>query len=117
MSIPILAPLNDCAFVVQIKKVNSAGTMVALDAGSGTAFIADNDAPTATSIDNTLEVTPTYTGANGKWLVEFDAALLLPALLASAFATATPYCIIQFTNGVRIAVELHYQAIKTVQPA
>lgn len=117
MSIPVLYPLNDFAFIATIKVANSAGVLVPLDTTIGTAFLATSDSPTATAADPSLVMTPTYTGAGGKWLIAFDASVLDAALLASLFATATPYVIIQFPNSVRVAVECAYLASRNVQPA
>jgi len=117
VSIPVLYPTNDFAMIATLRVPNSAGVLVALETGTPSAFLAVSDSPTATAADATLVMTPTYTGAGGKWLVAFDASVLTPALLATLYATTTPYVIIAFPNSIRVAVECAYLASKRVQPA
>jgi hypothetical protein len=116
MNIPTLSPLNDLAFLATIRVVNASGSLTALETGSPTAFLALSDSPTATAADVSLVTTPTYTGAGGKWLVSFDAAVLTPALLASLFGSVTPYVIISFPGAIRVAVQCAYLASRVVQP-
>ena len=117
MSIPVLYPTNDFAMIATLRVPNSAGVLVALETGTPSAFLAVSDSPTATAADATLVMTPTYTGQGGKWLVAFDAAVLTPALLASLFASVTPYIIIAFLNASRVAVECAYLPSKKVTPS
>lgn len=117
MSIPVVYPLNDFAFIATLKVPNSLGVLVALESGTPSAFLAVSDSPTATAADATLVMTPTYTGAGGKWLVAFDASVLTAALLATLYAATTPYVIIAFPNSIRVAVECAYLASKQVQPS
>jgi hypothetical protein len=116
MSVPVVYPLNDFAFIATIKVANTAGALVPLTTGTPTAFMAISDSPTATAADASLITVPTYTGAGGKWLVAFDAAQLTPTLLATLFGTRAPYVIIQFPNAVRIVVKCAYSPVRTVQP-
>jgi hypothetical protein len=117
MSIPVLYPLNDFAFIATVRVANASGALVALETGTPTAFLATSDSPTATAADATLQMTPTYTGTGGKWLVSFDASVLTPALLATLFGSATPYVILQFTGAVRVVVECAYLASRTIDVA
>lgn len=103
-----LYPLNDVALVVTLKEVNAAGKQVPLETGVVTGFLAITDDPTATEADPTLLATVAYTGAGGKWKVTLDAGLLTPGLLASLFASATPYLILQLNGGFRVAIEMAY---------
>ena len=115
MATPVLYPLNDLAFTVVLKKIDTTvgsatlGKAIALTTGTVTAFLATANTPTATAADASLSVTLTHI-ANGKWLVHFDGASLTASLLNTHFAAATPYMIIQATGDVRTYVELEYQA-------
>lgn len=105
-----LYPLNDLVLEVKLTKVNTTtGATEPLTTGTVTAFIANANTPTATAADPTLTGTCTHVGS-GRWIIEFDAAILTAALLASLFASATPYCIVQVTNGTRTYIELVYAA-------
>ena len=108
MATPQLSPLNDLAFLVTLKVMGPTGSMIPLDTGTASCFLATSNAATATATDPTLVGTMTYTGAGGKWTVAFDAAVLTPALLATHFAAVTPYVIIQLANGIRRAVACQY---------
>ena len=117
--IPGLYPLNDLYFLVTLSQVSSTtGEVSALTTGSPTCFLATSNSPTATAADATLAGTITHVGTaaagnQGTWLVSFDAAALTAALLATHFATVTPYCIINLTGGIRVYVELAYSASRT----
>lgn len=118
MTTPKLYPLNDCALLVTVRVVNNAGRYVPLEASvAPTAFLATSNEPTATAADLSLVTTPVYTGASGRWLVAFDAADLTPSLLATLFGSTTPFCIVQFTDDVRVAIELDYEAVHAVAPS
>jgi len=108
MATPQLSPLNDLAFLVTLKVMGPTGAMIPLDTGSASCFLATSAAATAGAADPSLVGTITYTGAGGKWTVSFDAAILTPSLLATHFAAATPYVIIQVANGIRRAVACQY---------
>lgn len=114
MSIPNLYPHGDLALLVTLKKVNAAGAMVPFEAGTVDVFIANSESSTAVAADVTLVGTATYTGAGGKWKVEVDATVLLPALLASLFAATTPWLIVWAQDAQRIAIELAYSDAKVV---
>jgi hypothetical protein len=104
-----LYPKNDLAFVASVRRANSAGRLVPLEAAvNPTAFLATTDSSTAVAADPAFVTTPTPTGRAGAWLVQFDADVLQPAALAAAgFTSSAPlYCIVQFDEGVRVAVEL-----------
>jgi len=114
MSAPALYPLNDFALIATIKIANAVGVLEPLEAGVGTAFLATSHLPTATAADPSLVMTPTYTGAGGKWLVAFDASVLTPTLLASLFGSAQPHVIIQFPSSIRVAIPCTYQAAREI---
>lgn len=117
MSIPVVYPLNDFAFLATLRVPNAAGVLIPLETGTPSAFLALTDTPTEVAADPTLTMTPTYTGAGGRWLIAFDAAVLTPSLLATLFAATTPYVIVAFPNSIRVAIECAYLASKRVQPA
>lgn len=114
MSTLKLHPLNDLAFVATLKTMGASGALAPLESGAVTAFLATDDAPTATAADSTLVSTPIYTGSGGKWSVRFPASALQPTLLATLFATATPYCILQADGGIRAAIALLYEPVNLV---
>lgn len=106
-----LSPLNDLSLSVTLKDVDpTTGATSLITTGTVTAFLAVSNSPTATVADATLNATVNYSGASGKWTITIDASVLTAALLATLFASATPYLIIQRTNGVRVTVELLYSA-------
>lgn len=111
--IPTLAPLNDFAVLVRLFDVETpSGDVVPLtdaDDPTVTAFFATAADPDATAADPALVCTVVYTGADGDWLVTLDAAALTPTRLATAFATAAPYLIIETDSGVRAALKCKYQ--------
>jgi len=109
---------NDLAFTVDIRMVAETGRLVPLDdAVAPTAFLATSNASTATSADAAFVATPTPTGRPGQWLVQFDAVVLTPAAIAAAFpAMTTAWCIIQFAEGVRAAIELTLSDSNVVAP-
>ncbi len=110
MTAPNLSPLNDLVFLITIKVPDATGTLVNLETGTASTFIADSDDPKADAADPSLVGDVSYTGANGRWLVGFDASILDPDLLDGLFedGTKTPYCIIQVNNNIRGVVELAY---------
>lgn len=109
--IPTLSPLNDLALSVVLKDVDpTTGATSLVTTGSVSAFLATSNSPTATVADSTLNATVNYSGAGGKWIVTIDASVLTASLLASLFASATPYMIIVRASGVRVYVELAYLA-------
>lgn len=109
-----LYPLNDLAVRVTLKVVDqTSGKVVPLTDGTVTAFLATSNSPTATAADPTL----TTTGVNlnyGNYLIGFDGSVLTPTLLASLFATVTPYLIIQQPNDIRVYAELAYTPSRPV---
>lgn len=108
--IPVLYPMNDFGLIVGLKDIDTVtGKAIPLTEGAVRAFIATSTAPDADPAEPTLDIDAVHVG-NGKWLVLFDASLLNPTLLASLFAAATPYLIIEQTNGIRAYAELAYQA-------
>jgi hypothetical protein len=109
-----LNPKNDLAFVATIKLANDAGVLTPLTTGSGEAFLATSNDSEATAADASLVGEVLYTGKPGKWLVRFDGSILDSTLLATLFATTTPWCIVQFPNDIRVAVELAYEDAKVV---
>lgn len=116
-----LHPLNDLAFVATIRKVNGEGALVALTdddvVDPPTAFLALSSDPEVEAADATLVSTPSYTGKPGKWLVQFDGSVLVPTLLETLFAATTPWCIIQFQDDLRVAVELVYESDRVITVA
>jgi len=108
MATPQLSPLNDLAFLVTLKVMGPTGALIPLDAGTATCFLATSNLSTATAADPSLAGVITPVGSGGKWTVAFDAAALTPTLLATHFAAATPYVIIQVLNGIRRAVACQY---------
>lgn len=112
-----LHPLNDLAYVATVKTVTAAGALAPLETGTASCFLATSESPTATAADASLVGTATYTGVNGKWLVAYDAAALTPSLLASLFAAVTPHSILTFTDGIRVATPLVYEAANVVDVA
>lgn len=108
MPTPInLYPLNDLSLLVTLKYVDSAGAIQPLTTGVVSHFLATTNTPTATQADATLQGTATHIN-NGQWLIQYDAAVLTAALLATLFASQTPYLIVQQPNGVRGYVTLTY---------
>jgi hypothetical protein len=115
MPAPELSPLNDIAFLVTLYEINATtAAREKVTSGTVTAFLATTNTPTATAADPTLSVSATYISAKGRWLAAFDGSTLTAALLATHFAAATPYLIVQKSGDVRIAVELDYAATRTV---
>jgi len=106
-----LNPKNDLAFLVTVKVANDAGVLSPLlGAATATAFLAVSKSSTAVAADASLVTTPIYTNKPGKFLVRFDASLLLSALLASLFAApAEAWCILVFEGDIRVAIELAYE--------
>lgn len=105
-------PSNDLAVTVTLQEIDSlTGVKNPLTTGTVTAFIATSNSPTATAADPSLSVSATHlNNPAGKWLIFFDASVLTPALLSSLFSAATPYLIVEQTNGVRAYVEMSYVA-------
>lgn len=105
-----LYPLNDFAMFAKLKDISSStGAVSNLTTGTVSFFIATSNAPDAEEADATLSGSATHV-SNGKWLVFLDASVLDPTLLDSLFATATPYLILQYSNGFRVYHELAYTA-------
>lgn len=103
-----LYPSNDLAVKVTLKVVNpQTGQIGPLTGGTVTGFLATSSSPTATAADPSLSVTATEVGS-GVYLVAFDGSVLTPSLLASLFATVTPYLIVQEPNDVRVYAECAY---------
>jgi hypothetical protein len=109
MSTLYLYPLNDFSVKIPLKDVDASGNIVPLTTGTVTAFFATSNSPTATTADGTLTTTATHIGG-GKWLVQFDAAVLTAALLATLFASTLPYLIVQKPSGVRVYFDVIYAA-------
>lgn len=109
-TLPDLVPLNDWAATVTLKDVGSDGRPVPLETGTVTVFLAIANTPTATAADPSLSVAATYTGAGGKWLIQFDGATLTAALLATHFASTPPYLIIVQLGSIRTYATLTYAA-------
>lgn len=108
-----LSPGNDLSIEFRMTQIDmdptsdTFGDRIALKSGTVTAFLAVSALASATPADPTLEITPVHIGS-GRWLAEWDAAILDASLLASLFASATPYAICDVTNGTRTYVELEY---------
>jgi hypothetical protein len=113
--IPVITPKNDCAFVVTLRLVDDTGRYVNLTTGTLSAFLAASESSTAEAADPSLVGSVVYTGAGGRWLVRFDASILTSALLASLFASDTPYIIVEGENNVRFAIEAAYSDSKLVE--
>lgn len=79
------------------------------DTATVEAFLADSNLPTATAADASLVATCTSIGS-GRWIVEFPGSILDATMLASLFASTTPYAIITADTSVRVAQELAYSA-------
>lgn len=115
MATPKLYPLNALVFSADLKQVSEeTGELEPMTSGTVTGFIANSNSPTATAVDPTLTATCAHVGS-GKWRVEVAGDVLTAALLASAFATATPYLIIQEVGGFRVYVELDYDASRAAR--
>ncbi len=98
-----LYPLNDLAFYVKLKDIDSAtGAVSNLTTGTVTCFLATDDGPSATAADPTLSTTAVHL-SSGKWLVFLDASVLTASLLATHFASTAPILIIQYPSGFRVA--------------
>ncbi len=105
-----LYPLNDLGLFVKLKDINATtGVVTPLTTGTVTAFLATTNTPAATAADPSLSVSATHI-SNGKWLVFFDAAVLTASLLATHFASNTPYLIMEYANGFRVYHEMAYSA-------
>jgi len=103
-----LYPLNDFAMFVKLKDIDSeTGVVAPLTEGTVTAFLATTNEADATAADGTLSVEAVHI-SSGKWLVFFDASVLTLTLLETHFAAATPYLIVQQSNGFRVYEELEY---------
>ena len=104
-----LYPENDLALTVKLYDVTSpTGARTVLTGASVSAFLSTGNLPTSTvagSLNGTVVETGTGTGV---YLVTFDRSVLTAASLASNFASATPYLIIDQANGVRAYVEMAY---------
>lgn len=111
-----LSPLNDFDRTVLIEEVNTSGVVVPVVDISGGAiigFLAAGKEPTAATVTAAFSVSGVYIGgANGydagTWLFQIDASALTAALLDQYFASATPYFIVQRTNGKRRYEKLKY---------
>jgi hypothetical protein len=107
-----LTPLRDLTLEVVAKNYVASGTSIAqtpITSGAMSAFLATSNSPTASAADASLVGTCTHVGT-GHWLVTFDAAILTASLLATHFAAATPYCIVQIPSEFRDYVTLTYRA-------
>lgn len=112
MSTIYLTPLRDLKIEIVAKNyviANSKVSQAAITTGTMSAFLATSNGPTATAADASLVGTCTHAGT-GHWLVEFDAAILTASLLATHFASATPYCIVSIPNEFRDYVTLTYRS-------
>lgn len=106
---------NDFIQEVTILDVDATGTEIPVTTGTVTAFLATDNAPTATAADATLSVGAVYTGAGGVWLATFDKTVMLSTLLDSKFPTGvTPYLIVENATGIRVYVKCKY---KPARPA
>lgn len=107
-----LNPLNDLTLLVTLKTVTlSTGAITPVTSGTVAGFLAISNTPTATVADATLNATCTYTGANGKWTIAWDGAVLTAALMNSLFAAVAPYAIVTLnTSDIRVYVPLTYTA-------
>lgn len=119
MATNALSPLNDLVVTTVIRGPNATtGTYEAVTTGTVTGFLATSDAADATTADASWQVTGTYVGGNddgnggtydaGTWLFHIDAAALTAALLATHFATATPWFIVTRANAMRRTMRLRY---------
>jgi hypothetical protein len=115
-SIPF-SPLNDFSLLVNLAKVNPVtGAIEPLTTGAVDHFMSNgNDPATAAAADPSLAGTATYTGVidattqAGIWLIQYDAAALTAALLATQFGgTAKAYLIIKQTGGFWTYIDLKY---------
>lgn len=114
--IPFLNPKNDLAFVVTLRVVDDTGRYINLSTGTVTAFLSTSADSEAVAADASLVADVIYTGSGGRWLVRFDASLLLPDLLNTLFANAIPYVIVEAANNVRFAIECQFADSKLVEP-
>lgn len=107
-----LNPLNDFVRKVYIEDVDPVTyDPVPATSGSVTGFLAVSNAPDAVAADPTLSVSGTHIGA-GVWGFEIDATVLTAALLASLYASATPYFIVYRVGGIRAYERLQYVAAR-----
>lgn len=109
MSTLYLFPLNDFSVKIPLKDVDGTGKTIPLITGTVTAFFATSNSPTATTADASLTTTATHVGG-GTWLVQFDAAVLDPTLLATLFGATLPFLIVQKPSGVRVYFDVIYAA-------
>jgi hypothetical protein len=115
-----LFPLNDLSIVVNLAKVNPVTAAIEpLTGGTVDHFISTSTDPaTAAPADGTLVGSAVYTGVvdpttqAGRWLVQYDAAVLTPALLATQFATLAPYLILKQAGGFWAYIPLKYVATR-----
>lgn len=104
-----LYPENDLAFTVKLYDVSTPGAARTLLTGATVScFISTGNLPTSTatsSLNGTVVETGTGTGT---YLVTFDRTLLTYTTLNAAFASATPYFIIDVAGGQREYIEGAY---------
>lgn len=115
-----LPPWNDKPLLVYLSKVNSStGAVEPLTTGTIDHFIGTSSDPAvAGPADPAFVGTATYTGQtaldpdtqtlSGVWLVQYDATIFTPALLASLFANAQPILILKQTGGFWAYIPLKY---------
>jgi hypothetical protein len=108
MTLPLITPLNDFVASVTIMDVDSAGVETPVTTGTVTAFLATSRASDATAADPSLSVSASYSGADGVWLIRFDAATLTLSLLESLFTPESTYLIVQLAGAVRVWKKLRY---------
>lgn len=111
-----LYPLNDLSITVMLAKVNPVTAAIEpLIGGTVDHFLSTSTDPAvAAPADGTFVGTAVDTGITDpvtqarKWLVQYDAAVLTPALLATKFATLAPYLILKQAGGFWAYIPLKY---------
>lgn len=105
--LPRVYPLNDFFALVTLNTVAATtGTVTAVTTGTVTGFLSTSDGPTATDVLS-LTATLVHTGS-GVWSLSMDAASLTATLLATNFATAEPFLIVQLSGGIRAVTPVKY---------
>jgi hypothetical protein len=106
-----LFPSNDLALLIKgLKYLDPVdGKAKPRNAASITAFLTTSNLPDAVTAAAALSITcPYIAGSDGDYTILFDASRLGYSVLASLFASATPFLIVQETNGFRVARQLVY---------
>lgn len=111
--LPRVFPLNDFFALVTLNEVTATtGAITAVTTGTVTGFLSTSDGPTATDVLG-LTATLVHTGS-GVWSLAIDGTGLTATLLATNFATAEPFLIVQLSGGIRAVTPVKYYPSRAI---